>query len=196
MKSHVVNIEVQGEWQGQGVVVAEYVLTAAHCLPVPESDCLLADQTYVRVRRPDGKTGTMQAVFIDATGDVAALAVIDDDPFFLDDIEPMHVSFEWSGATVFESRPRRPGRYFAHDAGVVEMQWCESNLGMACLWPARPINGGTSGGPIVNAEGLLIGIIRDSWQGQGFVEESSFRLLGAALPPWLATSIRAAQARL
>lgn len=195
MKSHVVDIELKGEWHGQGVVVAEYVLTAAHCLPVPESGFLLADQTYVRVRRPDGKIGTMKAVFIDATNDVAALEVIDDDPFFLDVIEPMHVSFEWSGATVFESRPRLPGRYFAHDAGVVDMQWCEINLGMATLLPSRTINGGTSGGPIANAEGLLIGIIRDSWRRQEF-EESSFRLLGAALPPWLAASIKAGQARL
>jgi hypothetical protein len=188
MKSHVVDIEVQGDWQGQGVVVAEYVLTAAHCL--------LADRMHVRVRRPDGRIGTMEAVFIDAIGDIAALQVIDDDPFFLDDIEPMHVSFEWSGATVFESRPRLFGKYFAHDAGVVDMQWCEIYLGKAMLWPSRSINGGTSGGPIVNAEGLLIGIIRDSLQGLGSAEESSFRLLGAALPPWLGDSIKAAQARL
>lgn len=196
MKPHVVGINLHGKWQGQGVVVAEYVLTAAHCLPVPESDCLLADQTYVRVRRPDGKIGTMQAVFIDATGDVAALAVIDDDPYFLDDIEPMHVSFEWSGATVFESRPRLPGQYFAHDAGVVDMQWCEVNMGTATLWPSRPINGGTSGGPITNAKGLLIGIIRDSHLCPGHDEVSSFRLLGAALPPWLIASIKTAQAAL
>lgn len=196
MKSHVVNIELQGEWQGQGVVVAEYVLTAAHCLPMPESDVLLADQTYVRVRRPDGKIGTMQAVFIDAAGDVAALAAIDDDPFFLDGIDPMPISFEWSGATVFEHRPRLPGQYFAHDAGAVDMQWCEINLGMANLWPSRPINGGTSGGPIVNAEGLLIGIIRDSHRSAGESEVSTFRLLGAALPPWLTASIESAQADL
>jgi hypothetical protein len=196
MKSHVVSIELQGEWQGQGVVVADYVLTAAHCLPVPESEYLLADETYVRMRRPDGKIGTMQAVFIDAVGDVAALATIDNDPFFLDGIEPMHVSFEWSDSIVFENRPRLPGQYLAHDAGVVDVQWCEINMGMATLWPSRPINGGTSGGPIINAEGLLIGIIRDSHRSSGHEEVSTFRLLGAALPPWLIASIKAAQASL
>lgn len=202
---HVVAIELAGEWQGQGVVVPDdIVLTAAHCLPAPGGSCFLAEGLHVRVRTPAGRIGFMQAVFVDAVSDIAALVPTDDDPFFLDGIDPIEVSMEWSKSLVFEERSPTPGWFYAHDAGEVAMEWREINAGTAVLTPTRRIYGGTSGGPIVECTGRLIGIIANSWysnrpsNAEGDPhdvgdETSQFRLLGAAIPPWLAARIESGQ---
>jgi len=201
---HVVRNELGGEWQGQGVVIAdELVLTAAHCLAPPDASCFLADETFVRIRRPDGREGNLQAVFIDAVSDVAALGPIDDDPFLLDDIEPIPVDLSWSGSTGYVQRPPMPGRIFTHDAGEIPITWREANSGMALFTPSRHIFGGTSGGPIVGSDGRLIGVVSRTFGRRvsdpnhqaepGDDEEGFFRMLGASLPAWVASRIAAAQ---
>jgi len=204
LSRHVVRIELGGEWQGQGVVIAdELVLTAAHCLPPPDASCFLTDETYVRIRLPDGREGHLQAVFIDAVSDVAALGPSDDDPFLLDDIKPIPVDLSWSGSTGYVERPPMPGRIFTHDAGEIPITWREANSGMALFTPSRHIFGGTSGGPIVGSDGRLIGVVSRTSGTRvsdpkhpvepGDDEEGFFRMLGASLPAWVAARIAAAQ---
>jgi len=192
---HVVSIEVDGVWDGQGVIVAgEIVLTAAHCLPVPESWFSLADECIVQVQRHDGKIGRMKAIFIDAVGDIAALEMCEGDLPFLDGVEPILTSLEWSGSLSFEDRPFHPGEFFAHDNGVVAATWREIADGLATLTPDKRINGGTSGGPIVDTDGRLIGIVGNSSGAED--EDNCFFLLGAALPHRLVLRIQAAEASL
>jgi len=198
---HVMSIEFNGSWSGQGVVVPDQiVLTAAHCLPAPQETCFLADQLMARVRRPDGKIGIMQAAFIDAVSDIAALVCLDEAPFFLDGIDPIAISLDWSRSLFFVDRQFKPGRFFSHDVGEVEMQWKEIANGSAVMNPSRRIFGGTSGGPIVDEEGQLIGLVCNSHTSARGCEEnvdahdvgdeiSSFRLLGSALPPWLSARL-------
>lgn len=199
---HVVAIQLDGQWQGQGVVVADgYVLTAAHCLPAPDASCFLADELCARVRMPNGREARLQAVYVDAVSDLAALAPTDADPFALDDVEPIPVCLSWSGSSLYADRPAVHGRVFTHDAGEVDVECREIASGMAVFTASRWIYGGTSGGPIVDAAGRLIGIVsqamssddddQDNAEPRG--QESSFRLLGATLPPWLSTRIIAAQ---
>jgi hypothetical protein len=205
LRDHVVRVQLHGEWQGQGVAVpGGYVLTAAHCLPAPKGVAFIWHDTIVRVRRPDGVEGRVQVCFLDAVSDVAAMCEADCDPFFIDDVEPIPVSLAWSEPDVYSQRPASPGRIFTHDAGDVGIAWRELYGGSGVYKPERHIFGGTSGGPIVDAAGRLIGVVSNAL-GSNVAdderdplnvgdEEGSFRLLGAALPPWIARQILAAQA--
>ena len=202
LAQHVVKIMIRGEWQGQGVVVANgYVLTAAHCLPAPESNCFVSEDLLILVRLPDGREGIMKPGFVDAVEDLAALYPSDRNPFLLDGVPPLPVSLNWSKVLSTKDMPELPGAVFTHNAEEVEIQYKEHGGGSSWYTATRRVIGGTSGGPIVNEYGHLIGIVCQTGDTDDKLDEPEddpdpidqvgrFRMLGAALPPWLAMTIQ------
>ncbi len=73
LQAHVVRVQLDGEWQVQGVAVpGGYVLPAGHCLPVPDGVSFIWHDAMVRLCRPDGVEGRVQVAFL---GAVSGLAV-------------------------------------------------------------------------------------------------------------------------
>ena len=197
LKQSVVKIEYEGAWSGQGVVVpGDIVLTAAHCLPIPVDEFLYSE-TQVKIQTPNGKEGWMHVIFADGANDLAALTPSERSPLLLDGITPIRASLEWSRSLELEDREDLDGTVFTHNRGEVSLRYHEVRRGSACYDAEHWILAGTSGGPIVDASGLLIGIVsttiepfldEDDDPNDGH-QQGQFMLLGASSPPWLAMEI-------
>jgi S1-C subfamily serine protease len=183
---------------GQGVVVpGGYLVTAAHCVPWDGNGRMaLGDPCIVSVRTKSNAQFRVAVAACDPVTDIAVLGAMDDQrcpseaeafeswretvtPIAISTMIPgvdescqVHVlthSGEWLIASVTQ---------YGDPAGLPN--------GSIWIKPEAEIKGGTSGSPVVNDHGELVGIVSQSHMSGGSpVEESPMPVVHLAVPRWV-----------
>ena len=192
---------------GQGVLVNDSVdgrliVTAAHCIGQVLNDEMMFGDLYPQTVQINERECTVRPLAVEPVADIAIMGVLgdqssqDEEEAFLTfcaGIEPVPVC-----QNALEFGDEFPVHIYTHKA-----QWITGNAsyyGGPSLRVAfdAEIEGGTSGGPIINDSGELVGIvsIAENWTAQtssgytltGFTEGSSpYPYL--ALPVWVSRRI-------
>lgn len=171
---------------GQGVLVpGGFVLTAAHCIEwTGTGGMALGDHMLETVTTKSGVSFRLDVKAAEPRADIAALSAPDNQAL-PDDADRFETWCENTTAVQVRDRPLEQGEsvpayVLTHDRGwlsarVVQESW--SVAGIVWLEPDGPINGGTSGGPVVDGAGQLIGVV--SW---GSDPNSVDDMISAAIP--------------
>jgi len=192
-----------GQWGGQGVVVfGGYILTAAHCLPwALKSKLWLGDLVTVEFRSRDC-VYTAKVHAIELVADIAILGPLDDRKTRNDyeawyrGQEPLLIC-EHARTTLQEFSIwlyTHLGTWIGGRA-----RFCQEGTEKLFAITDEVVRDGTSGGPVVDETGSLVGIVSEAGnEDDDDVEEgsegsASFPLL--ALPSWAAARILDAQSR-
>jgi S1-C subfamily serine protease len=194
---------------GQGVLVpGDYILTAAHCIPWPGRNHVLADDdcfesVHAQVAYRDGGNFQAELVAADPVADIAVLAQADSQQF-----EDDAVAFEkfanavtsvplWIGTP--PEREFIPVLLLTHKGtwttGVVTQNRSPGRPpgSSLCLDTDSPVLGGTSGGPVVDLDGRLIGVVsRSTRRAEGGTYPGMIPLACLALPRWVADRVAGA----
>jgi hypothetical protein len=190
---------------GQGVLVpGGYVLTAAHCIAWnSEGGMALGDHCLEPVEIPKGaKPFKLNVCAVEPVADIAILGAPDSQVFyddaeafdsFVENTRPVHVrggNFELLEGKI-HSAPL-PIHVLTHTGkwlmGVAK-RWGLS-LGPTVVIEGAMIKGGTSGGPVVDGEGSLVGVASWSNEDDG---HGRIPLPHLSLPAWAWHAIEAAQ---
>jgi S1-C subfamily serine protease len=190
---------------GQGVLVAGgFILTAAHCISLDgRGKMTLGDYFLENVTTKSGVRFRVGPVSADPVSDIAVLAALDDQVFFKD----ADAFEQWSETTspvpLASTTPRfrRPlpvsvlthkGKWIA--AKIIRYGPGRLNGGRLCIEAEDRIEGGTSGGPVVDSSGRLVGVV--SWSSEvpaGQETAGALPIAHLTLPQWTLLSIRAAE---
>lgn len=196
---------------GQGVAVrGGIVLTGTHCIDWSGTGAMaLGDHFIEEVVTPGGDTLRLGPVFADPVADIAALAALDNQTFASDaeafegwsnSIEPLGIS------DAFERWCAPPPRLFDEQSFSVHClkhtgSWVTGeakrlvfeDLGpRAWMVMSEPIKGGTSGGPIVDDNGDLVGVMSQTVEVEAGPSDGAQPIAAYALPIWLTARIRRA----
>ena len=187
--------------QGQGVLVAGgLILTAAHCVEsYNEGGMVLGDHCFETIKTKSGLTFKAGTLAVEPVADIAVLGSMDNQVFpedsealedFVEQTSPARlllgdpVQHEWFPACVLSHRgswiPGKYGRFGLYSA-YPAARACIS------IETDAPIEGGTSGGPVVDDNGELLGVV--SW-GNTF---GSIPFAKYALPRWAVDHIAETQ---
>jgi len=180
------------EAKGLGFVASGgFVVTAAHNLAPPESPNGLYDYDELLVKLGGHEQHAMTPVFVDQCSDVAVLVPASEDGSLaelLSDISPLAIV--WSPLMVKKS----VGGVFTHDRGLVLSSYTVELRRHVAFSAEDPINGGTSGGPIFDCTGAVLGVVSQTSSHNGH-RDGWGPLLGHCLPKWLTRDIEAHERR-
>jgi hypothetical protein len=151
----------------QGVLVpGRLILTAAHCIRYATDGSMALDDTYHEPFETRQKETQDAAVYaVEPVADIAALGGLDNQEFpekagayqrFCETTGPVPVCAEDYAIGV-----EFPVYTLAHTGEWITgraVQWCEHAPALVCKWTQK-IQGGTSGGPVINAKGELVGLV-------------------------------------
>ena len=158
---------------GQGVVVpGGFVLTAAHCIGwTAEGYMALGDYFTEKIVAADGREFMVSPLAVEPVSDLAVLGAVDgqaSDQFaeaadafeaFCETTKPVRLAIgECELFVPFAAY------VFTHNKGILQAQakqWTPEAQTLAITANDR-IDGGTSGGPVVNSDGGLLGIVSHS----------------------------------
>ncbi|MBT7924460.1 MAG: trypsin-like peptidase domain-containing protein [Opitutae bacterium] len=184
--------------EGQGVYLGEeMILTAAHCLKSLNiwKPTIAPGEKYIEsLKTHDGKKLEMMVRSADVVKDVAVLIPweeADDDAFgdFCDNTEPLPLCSddflkEYAGANTDDGGFREFRIHvFTHED---EFTTGKASICSPCsdnISSKVPIKGGTSGGPIVNDNGELVGIVSQGKE-DGYGLGSPQPIPSLTLPVW------------
>jgi hypothetical protein len=152
------------------------VATAYHCV---------ASGGRPLVETRDGKEATGRVISVDVSADLAVVAVPDlaGTPWIPLRIEPPAVGEEvWALGHPYGSRP--PGGFLTDTLRWSASSGIVSAVGPVALQISAPVNPGNSGGPVVDGDGRLVGVVsrRLSGDGLGFAARADL-LAGAIADP-------------
>jgi S1-C subfamily serine protease len=182
------------KWGGQGVLVpGGYILTAAHCITWDGPGYLLAGQFFMEsVEMRDGRTFLANVDAADPSADIAALGPADGQAGLYEDQRAFD-KFAYEAPAVplytraLEREESIPVHVFTHKG-----EWIVGTATGGCmrgsLWLSAtvPIECGTSGGPVVDDDGLLVGLVSHSPEGHiGPDSGSEMPAPSMALPRWV-----------
>jgi hypothetical protein len=154
---------------GQGVLVADnLILTAAHCVNFScEGEMVLGEWYIEEIETTLGRLKVCPLA-IEPVSDIAVLGALDGQTF-PDEQEQfenfcMHVKPVSICAQDFELFQEFPVYIHTHERTWIEAkaQLCRREGGMLWIAASQQIKGGTSGGPVVNAAGELVGVMSNA----------------------------------
>jgi S1-C subfamily serine protease len=190
---------------GQGVLVpGGYVLTAEHCINWSRQEQRTLQEHYLRIAPRAGKGLLCTIAMADPIADIAALTSVDSisseasaDAFaqFCRKVRPVPLA---------ERYPKAGTSCHVHVL-THEGNWVEAWVtcpdpagglpkGVAMLTSSSPIKSGSSGGPVVDDAGRLVGVI--SWTAEGSTQQENcgtIPIACLAIPRWVGKRIRSAQ---
>jgi S1-C subfamily serine protease len=197
-KWHVEKAVVRLENPGGGLgtlVPGGIILTATHCIRWDgRGRMALGAQSSEWVGTPAGSRFRVRVAACDPLSDMAALQALeyeesdDKDVFerWQECVTPIPLS-----TVILELNESRPVWIFTHTG-----QWLTGVI-MHCGLPItpqtgtwylatkEPIEGGTSGAPVVDADGKLIGVVSQTWSVGGKDSAAPVPIPRLALPSWL-----------
>ena len=197
-RARVVNATVRIEQEtgnGQGVLVSgDFILTATHCISWNgEGGMAMGDNYIEKIVTESGTRLRVGPLAADPVSDLAVLGSLDDQTFLSDSRQ----FEEWCEATPALTlatetlRFRKPYcvHILTHKREWVDGVAIQSSRHASCLLyieAASPIEGGTSGGPVLDTSGRLVGIV--SHFSDAIVGEKctgSLPIARLALPRWV-----------
>ena len=176
---------------GHGVLVGEYIITAAHCLNYRNDGSMAMGDYYIEqviIRRGPIKA---RPLVVEPVSDIAVLGCLDEQEFS-DDAE----AFEEFCNTTTPARLARiePGirkpirvRIHGHDGRWIPgtaTRFTE-NVSSICVDAESEVKGGASGGPIINPAGELVAIVSNF----SIPPDKRMKATGAAPCPLLALPV-------
>jgi hypothetical protein len=177
---------------GQGVLVpGGFILTATHCIQwTGEGGMALGTEYLERVTTPSGARFLVQAVAADALSDLAVLGSVDDQQLPVD-AERFEQWCEETPAVPLATKVPRYQRPLPVQILNHKRKWIKAKItrfspppflrGNMFLETEEEIEGGTSGSPVVDSSGGLVGIISTP---------ASLSIVQLALPRWVLMRIR------
>lgn len=191
------------ERQGQGVLVpGGFVITAAHCLRWDgEGGSALGDVHATDIRTHSGKRLRLDVGAAEPRADIAVLVELDEQEFG----DEFDMFEQWKATTVpvpvrdEELEPDHPlrGHVLTHTGKwttvtITRLSYGPTN-GVIYVRAERPIRCGTSGGPVVDDEGRLLGVVSHFTEVTRGECDGFMPLVSLALPGWVMSRIARAQ---
>lgn len=192
-----------GQWGGQGVVVfGGYILTAAHCLPWSRGRELWFDDVVTVEFRSRDRVYKSQVLAIEPVADIAILGPLDS-PKAIDYYEAWYDGQEpllicertWKTFQEF------PIWLYTHLGTWIggRAKFCAEGTAKLSAVTDEQVMGGTSGGPIVDETGALVGLVSvaaDQHDDDPEDEPAGMAPFPSlALPRWAVAKIMDAQSR-
>ncbi|MCF8051592.1 MAG: serine protease [Desulfobacterales bacterium] len=181
--------------QGQGILVDNCcVITAAHCISWDTDGGMAMGDFYIEEIEMMGRNFKLRPIAVEAVADIAVLGPLDSQAAYeeVEDfceacrkITPVKIC-----TAEFEPHKDFKAYVFTHDKGWIQATAHHYLSVYPTLWitTEKQIDGGTSGGPVVNEKGELLGVVSfnsiniDECTGQ--IPRASL-----ALPSWILQTI-------
>lgn len=179
---------------GQGVVVPNgLILTAAHCIGWSSEGEMALGEYYLETIECARRQIRVSVLAVEPVLDIAVLgppdnqALADDAKAYDETLElvaPVEICTE--DFALFRGIP---AAVYTHKGMWIDAtaQQCSDGAPRLCIETPQQIEGGTSGGPIVDERGRLLGVVSNASIGQG--STGTFPRPHLALPVWIVKRI-------
>jgi hypothetical protein len=180
---------------GQGVLIPNrLILTAAHCIEWSgDGRMVMGDDIIEEIETKDGRTLRVTATTVDPVSDIAAMCGLDNQACYNDSERFDEFCDDTAAIPLSTTRPELfaefPIRILTHKCEWIcgTGQFCNETGSSMFIKAKAQIEGGTSGGPVVDAAGNLIGVI--SFASETIPKrtecDGSIAFACRALPVWL-----------
>ena len=181
---------------GQGVAVpGGFIVTAAHCIEWSSEGAMptFGDTFLEWVVTKSGKRFRATPIAMDPVSDIAVLGA-PDNQVFGEDAEAFDEWMEATAPVPLAPKPPPPrhslkARVLTHydewiDAKITNHSFSGVNSACMAIQTAKPIKGGTSGGPVVDMRGRLLGVVSIISEGQD-PPVGQLPIACLALPKWI-----------
>lgn len=203
-------VKIKGK-QGQGVLVRnKLVITAAHCISWSSNGSMvLGDYFIEEIEAEGGRELKLAPIIVEPMTDLAVLGSLDGQEFPLEDdafdnfcemTTPAKISrnpFRADKVKIIQHQGFRPLREYEFRIHIYTHEGCwiqgtasvRHDSPMMFVKTDHVVKGGTSGSPILNDYGELVGIVSTAWGESGVEREGIHPIIRRALPVWIYNEI-------
>lgn len=178
------------EGTGQGVLIpGALIVTAAHCVEWGTTGRMASgDYCLATVETNEGESFWLEVMAVEPVSDIAVLGMADDQEF-PEHAEKFHRFVETTIALEIVESHYKPFAPFTSHIYAHKDTWLVATShtyqeNSPCFCTDVPIEGGTSGGPIVTEEGRLLGVAANASVGERN-NAGSHPLIRQCLPHWI-----------